>query len=51
MANGKATKIFLPTEASAVLGALGGMAELLKSDGRGRPSRNSGNARKAAPAG
>ena len=51
VANGRATKIFLPTEASAVLGALGGMAELLKSDGRGRPSRNSGNARKAAPTG
>jgi regulator of protease activity HflC (stomatin/prohibitin superfamily) len=51
VANGKATKIFLPTEASAVLGALGGMAELLKSDGRGRASRNSGNARKAAPTG
>ena len=51
VANGKATKIFLPTEASAVLGALGGMAELLKSDGRGRPSRTSGNARKAAPTG
>jgi regulator of protease activity HflC (stomatin/prohibitin superfamily) len=48
VANGKATKIFLPTEASAVLGALGGMAELLKSDGRGRGARNS-NARKAAP--
>jgi regulator of protease activity HflC (stomatin/prohibitin superfamily) len=30
IAQGKATKIFLPTEASAVLGALGGMAELLK---------------------
>jgi regulator of protease activity HflC (stomatin/prohibitin superfamily) len=30
IANGKATKIFLPTEATAALGALGGMAELLK---------------------
>jgi regulator of protease activity HflC (stomatin/prohibitin superfamily) len=49
VANGKATKIFLPTEASAVLGALGGMAELLKSDGRGRGARNSSNTRKAAP--
>jgi len=30
MADGKATKIFLPLEASGVLGTLGGMAELLK---------------------
>jgi regulator of protease activity HflC (stomatin/prohibitin superfamily) len=30
VANGKATKIFLPTEATALLGALGGMAELLE---------------------
>jgi len=30
MANGEATKIFLPTEATAVLGALGGMTELLR---------------------
>src|SRR5256714_7676294 len=29
IANGKATKIFLPTEATALLGALGGMSELL----------------------
>ena len=28
LANGQATKIFLPTEATAVLGALGGMKEL-----------------------
>jgi regulator of protease activity HflC (stomatin/prohibitin superfamily) len=39
IAKGRATKIFLPTEATAALGALGGMAELLKeatgsSDGR-----------------
>jgi regulator of protease activity HflC (stomatin/prohibitin superfamily) len=31
MADGRATKIFLPTEASALLGALGGMSELLGS--------------------
>jgi regulator of protease activity HflC (stomatin/prohibitin superfamily) len=31
IADGKATKIFLPTEATAILGALGGMAELLQS--------------------
>lgn len=30
IAQGRATKIFLPTEASAVLGALGGMVEALK---------------------
>ena len=30
IAKGRATKIFLPTEATAALGALGGMAELLK---------------------
>jgi regulator of protease activity HflC (stomatin/prohibitin superfamily) len=37
IANGTATKIFLPTEATAVLGALGGMAALLKdgADGLG----------------
>src|SRR5437762_744234 len=29
IANGKATKIFLPTEATALLGARGGMSELL----------------------
>jgi regulator of protease activity HflC (stomatin/prohibitin superfamily) len=35
IANGQATKIFLPTEATAALGALGGMAELLKDAGDG----------------
>jgi regulator of protease activity HflC (stomatin/prohibitin superfamily) len=30
IANGQATKIFLPTEATALLGALGGMAEMLQ---------------------
>jgi regulator of protease activity HflC (stomatin/prohibitin superfamily) len=30
MANGRATKIFLPTEATALLGALGGMKEMLE---------------------
>jgi len=30
MADGQATKIFLPTEATAMLGALGGMSEMLK---------------------
>ena len=37
IANGKATKIFLPTEATAALGALGGMAELLKDAGADSP--------------
>jgi len=31
MANGEATKIFLPVESTAVLGALGGMTDLLRS--------------------
>jgi regulator of protease activity HflC (stomatin/prohibitin superfamily) len=44
VANGRATKIFLPTEATALLGALGGMKEMLEqatgaSDGRRRPVR------------
>ena len=40
MANGQATKIFVPTEATAVLGALSGMAELLRerSSGDGSPA-------------
>jgi regulator of protease activity HflC (stomatin/prohibitin superfamily) len=33
MARGRATKIFLPTEATAFLGALGGMKELLQAAG------------------
>lgn len=33
MARGRATKIFLPTEATALLGALGGMKELLSAAG------------------
>ena len=33
MARGRATKIFLPTEATALLGALGGMKELLQAAG------------------
>jgi hypothetical protein len=32
MADGQATKVFLPTEATALLGALGGMRELLSSE-------------------
>ena len=30
MADGQATKVFVPTEATSILGALGGMAEMLK---------------------
>ncbi len=33
MADGQATKIFLPVEASALLGGLGGIAEMMKGDG------------------
>ena len=37
MANGRATKIFLPTEVTALLGAFGGMKEMLESqDGAAR---------------
>jgi regulator of protease activity HflC (stomatin/prohibitin superfamily) len=47
IADGKATKIFLPTEATALLGALGGMAELLQ----GRPTSSpNGPARRDAQA-
>lgn len=34
MANGNSTKVFLPYEASGVLGALGGIKELFKEDGQ-----------------
>jgi hypothetical protein len=36
IADGQATKIFLPTEATAVLGSLGGMAEVLTSGRNGK---------------
>jgi len=32
VANGRATKVFLPTEMSGIFGAVGGLAELLKSE-------------------
>ena len=32
VADGKATKIFLPTEVSGILGSVGGIAELFKED-------------------
>lgn len=41
MADGQATKIFLPVEASALLGGLGGIAEMLKGGpaaGRKKPT-------------
>jgi regulator of protease activity HflC (stomatin/prohibitin superfamily) len=39
IADGQATKIFLPMEASSLLGALGGMAEMVRSaaDGKSKP--------------
>src|SRR5207302_494398 len=33
IADGKATKIFLPTEMSGLFGAIGGLAEMLQRDG------------------
>jgi regulator of protease activity HflC (stomatin/prohibitin superfamily) len=36
VANGRATKIFLPTEVTALLGAFGGMREMLETNGAGR---------------
>jgi regulator of protease activity HflC (stomatin/prohibitin superfamily) len=47
IADGRATKIFLPTEATAALGALGGMAELLKD---AREGTTDGRAPTARPA-
>ncbi len=38
IANGKATKIFLPLEASGVMGSIAGVAELFKEQKRGRES-------------
>ncbi|MGH9050748.1 MAG: SPFH domain-containing protein, partial [Acidimicrobiia bacterium] len=34
VADGKATKIFLPTELSGLFGAAGGLAEILRGDGQ-----------------
>jgi regulator of protease activity HflC (stomatin/prohibitin superfamily) len=47
VANGQATKIFLPLEASSLLGALGGMAEAVKSAGS-NASGNGGGAQKTS---
>jgi regulator of protease activity HflC (stomatin/prohibitin superfamily) len=38
IANGQATKIFLPTELSGLFGAAGGLAEMLRDDGQARPA-------------
>lgn len=43
MADGQATKVFLPTEATALLGALGGMTEMLKDAGSGANTPTGGN--------
>ncbi len=39
IANGQATKIFLPTELSGLFGAAGGLAEMLRSDGQSAEPR------------
>ena len=39
IANGKATKVFLPIEASGILGSIGGIGELLKKKAGGVPER------------
>ena len=49
IANGKANKIFIPTEATAVLGALGGMAEMLRSPAA-EPANGARNGDRANPA-
>lgn len=41
VANGQATKIFLPTELSGLFGAAGGLAEMLRSDGQSAEPRSS----------
>jgi regulator of protease activity HflC (stomatin/prohibitin superfamily) len=41
IANGQATKIFLPTELSGLFGAAGGLAEMLRSDGESAGPRPS----------
>ncbi|HUF83464.1 MAG TPA: SPFH domain-containing protein, partial [Acidimicrobiia bacterium] len=40
VANGQATKIFLPTELSGLFGAAGGLAEMLRSDGQSAEPRS-----------
>ena len=44
VADGNATKIFLPTEVSGILGSVGGIAELFKEDStNSNESKNSKN--------
>lgn len=45
IANGNATKIFLPLETSGILGAIGGIAELLKEPSKGDSGHPMGPAR------
>jgi regulator of protease activity HflC (stomatin/prohibitin superfamily) len=48
VANGKATKIFLPTEVTALLGAFGGMKEMLEGQSSGSGRRAPVRARRPA---
>lgn len=50
IADGQATKIFLPVEASSLLGALGGMAEMVKAaaDGKSKPKEGGAEAQSSA---
>jgi regulator of protease activity HflC (stomatin/prohibitin superfamily) len=50
IADGQATKIFLPVEASSLLGALGGMAEMVRSaaDGKSKPKEGGAEAQSSA---
>jgi hypothetical protein len=48
VANGKATKIFLPTEVTALLGAFGGMKEMLETQGASSARRPPARPRRPA---
>ena len=48
MANGRATKIYLPTEVTALLGAFGGMKEMLDQAGDGTRRRTPVRARRSS---
>jgi regulator of protease activity HflC (stomatin/prohibitin superfamily) len=48
VANGKATKIFLPTEVTALLGAFGGMKEMLEGQGAPAAARRAVRTRRPA---
>ncbi|HSH58291.1 MAG TPA: SPFH domain-containing protein [Acidimicrobiales bacterium] len=49
MANGQATKIFLPTEATALLGALAGVSDLFQERGNGAGKAKVARARRPTP--